>query len=71
MKVESIFKTEKSVEEIHEMMPEPAEKMYTWKKKEGVLQDLLEGTIRDEYRIGLSDPTRMVARYEKSKNKRL
>jgi hypothetical protein len=53
------------------MDPGPAHKMYTWRKNEGILQDLLEGTIRDEYKKGMSDPTRMVARYEKSKNKRL
>ena len=32
---------------------------------------MLEGTIRDEYKEGMSDPTRMVARYEKKTNKRL
>ena len=69
--MENIFKTEQSVYDIHEMDPGPAQKMYTWRKNEGLLQDLLEGTIRDEYRKGMSDPTRLVARYEKSTNKRL
>ena len=53
------------------MDPDPALKMYTWRKNEGLLQDILEGTIRDEYKEGMSDPTRMVARYEKKTNKRL
>jgi ribosomal protein L33 len=49
----------------------PALKMFKYKLNEGVLQDLLEGTVRDEYKKGVSDPTRLVARYEKTTNKRL
>ena len=71
LKVDEIIRTEQIIHEISWLEPGPLQRMFVHKEKETLAQDLLEGKIRDEYRSGVTDPTRMVAKYEKSQNKKL
>ena len=71
LKQTNFQKVEHEINRLQDYDPQTVKKMFQYQSKVRLKNDLLEDNVRKEYKSGICDPQRIVAKVEKTKNKNL